>query len=135
MLNHGALIRIFLRSCERMKRTCDDGICGCDGRDDILDNALSERPCHAFDLEFFRTRSRDRVEPANMLGVVRVHLFVYTFLSAQDEGFWDIDIPFQIRGHSSTDAHSIQCSGSLGVLAMVQIGKAVGLFSMSREHS
>ena len=38
-------------------------------------------------------------------------------------------------GHSRTEAHSMQCSGSRGVLAMVQIGKAVGLFNMSSEHS
>ena len=39
------------------------------------------------------------------------------------------------RGHSKTEAHSIQCSGRRGVLAIVQIGKAVGLLSKSREHS
>lgn len=39
------------------------------------------------------------------------------------------------RGHSKTDAHSMQCSGKRGVLAMVQIGKAVCLFNKSREHS
>lgn len=39
------------------------------------------------------------------------------------------------RGHSSTDAHSMQCSGNRGVFAIVQMGKAVGLFSKSKEHS
>lgn len=38
-------------------------------------------------------------------------------------------------GHSNTEAHSIQCSGRRGVLAIVQIGKAVGLLSISSEHS
>lgn len=34
-------------------------------------------------------------------------------------------------GHSRTLAHSIQCSGNRGVLAMVQIGKTVGGVNMS----
>jgi hypothetical protein len=43
--------------------------------------------------------------------------------------------PLNTRGHSRMLAHSMQCSGSRGVLAMVQIGKAVGGVSMSSEHS
>lgn len=34
--------------------------------------------------------------------------------------------PLNTFGHSRTEAHSTQCSGSRGVLAMVQMGKAVG---------
>lgn len=59
-----------------MERTCDDGIRGCDGGDDVLDDALRERPCHAFDLELFCARRCDAVEPANMLGIIRVHFLV-----------------------------------------------------------
>ena len=33
--------------------------------------------------------------------------------------------PLKTFGHSRTDAHSMQCSGSRGVLAIVQIGYAV----------
>lgn len=36
------------------------------------------------------------------------------------------DGPLNTFGHSSTDAHSMQCSGSRGVLAIVQMGNAVG---------
>lgn len=36
------------------------------------------------------------------------------------------DLPLNTFGHSRTDAHSIQCSGRRGVLAIVQIGNAVG---------
>ena len=43
--------------------------------------------------------------------------------------------PLKTFGHSSMLAHSIQCSGRRGVFAMVQMGKAVGGVSMSREHS
>lgn len=45
------------------------------------------------------------------------------------------DSPLKRRGHSRMLAHSMQCSGNRGVLAMVQIGKAVGGVSMSSEHS
>lgn len=45
------------------------------------------------------------------------------------------DSPLKTRGHSRMLAHSMQCSGNRGVLAMVQIGKAVGGVSMSSEHS
>lgn len=45
------------------------------------------------------------------------------------------DAPPCTRGHSKTEAHSIQCSGKRGVFAMVQIGNAVCLLSMSNEHS
>jgi hypothetical protein len=43
--------------------------------------------------------------------------------------------PLKTRGHSRTLAHSMQCSGSRGVLAMVQMGKVVGGVRMSRPHS
>lgn len=39
--------------------------------------------------------------------------------------------PLKTRGHSSTLAHSMQCSGNRGVLAMVQMGKTVGRVCVS----
>ena len=36
------------------------------------------------------------------------------------------DGPLKTRGHSRTEAHSMQCSGRRGVLAIVQMGNAVG---------
>lgn len=42
----------------------------------------------------------------------------------QEERGWDL--PLNTFGHSRTDAHSTQCSGRRGVLAIVQIGNAVG---------
>jgi hypothetical protein len=56
--------------------------------------------------------------------------------SVQIQVRWrELDKPLKTRGHSRMDAHSMQCSGSRGVLAMVQMGKAVGGVSMSRLHS
>lgn len=42
------------------------------------------------------------------------------------ESYREGDAPLNTRGHSRTDAHSMQCSGKRGVLAIVQMGKAVG---------
>ena len=72
-----------------------------------------------------------------MLGVVGVHLLIYNRAGINDEELEknEISEPFQTRGHSKTDAHSMQCSGRRGVLAIVQIGNVVGLLSISREHS
>ena len=44
-------------------------------------------------------------------------------------------IPGNTRGHSSTEAHSMQCSGSLGVVAIVHTGYTVLCASISNEHS
>ena len=46
---------------EKRLLTSDDGIRGRDGRDDVLDNALSERPSDTLDFELLGTCGSDVV--------------------------------------------------------------------------
>ena len=115
--------------------TSDDSICRCDGGDDVLHDTLRERPSDALDLELLRARRSDRVQPTDVFRVVRVEFLVCVSRQSGRIKPKQAHSPPCTRGHSRTEAHSIQCSGRRGVFAMVQIGKAVGRLSMSSEHS
>ena len=57
-------------------RACDDGVCGGNGRDDVLDYALREGPRHALNIELLGPSQCRVVQPAYILWTVRIHLFV-----------------------------------------------------------
>lgn len=56
----------------------NDGVCRCDGGDDVFHDALSERVCHSWDLEFRGAGQGFLVEPSDVLWVVSVEDFVLT---------------------------------------------------------
>ena len=57
-------------------RTRDDSIRGGDGRDDIFDNSLRQRPSNSLDLELSSATGCFVKQPVDMLGIVRIHLLV-----------------------------------------------------------
>lgn len=121
--------------------TRDDSVGGSDGRDDPLDDPLGQTPSHSLNVVLLGTSPGGIKEPLNVLGIIIVELLVCSTPSAlvsstpRRRGRREGNEPLKTLGHSKMLAHSMQCSGSRGVLAMVQMGKAVGGVSMSREHS
>lgn len=59
-----------------VKRTSNNSIRRRNGRNDVLDDALRQRPCDAFDVELFRTGQRALVQPLDVIRVVVVKFLV-----------------------------------------------------------
>lgn len=56
--------------------TCNDGIGGGNGGDDVLDHALGQRIRDSCDAELVASFKSNLEEPGNMLGVIVVEFFV-----------------------------------------------------------
>src|SRR5689334_3137039 len=67
----------------RLQQTSYNRICRCNGRDDVLNHALSERPGDALNLELFGPSRCNAVQPADVLWVIRVKLEVYKIARIQ----------------------------------------------------
>jgi hypothetical protein len=123
----------------KRRRTGDDGVGGSDGGNDALDDTLRERPSHAVNLVLVRSMLSRVVKPLDVLGVVVIKFFVCeggTRMSPRNgRNDRNENAPLKTRGHSRMLAHSMQCSGRRGVLAIVQMGKAVGGVRVSILHS
>ena len=68
----------------------DDGVGGCDGGDDVFDNALRHAVCDAGDVEFLCAGRGGAVEPGNVFGVVGVEDGIFAlFFPFDDVGPFD----------------------------------------------
>jgi hypothetical protein len=76
LCNKTLFSREHMDSWRRGGRTRDDGIGRGDRRNDVLHNALRQRPRDAFYLELFGPCESDVVQPLNVLRVIGIELCV-----------------------------------------------------------
>ena len=123
-LQHDAIISLIPDRSED-EPTSDNGVGRCYSWDHILNDPLCQLPSDTLDLELVRSFRSDFVQPLDMVGVIGIELLLCD-LSGKDPASQCMgSVPLKTFGHSRTEAHSIQCSGSRGVLAIVHIGYAV----------
>jgi hypothetical protein len=133
-------VRYHFRPKSNLRRlTSNDRVGTSDGGNDIFDDPLRQTPSDTFDPVLLGTVGCLLVQPLDVVRVVVVKLLVCRaeikslskmLTESEDEN----RPPLNAFGHSSTLAHSMQCSGSRGVLAIVQMGNTVGGVNMSIYH-
>ena len=105
-----------------MQHTSNDGVRRGDGRNDVLDHSLRQCPRHSLNIELVCSAKRLLVQPLDVIRVIVIQFLVCGNDMSDDKRGKSLDIPLNSFGHSRTLAHSIQCSGIRGVLAIVQMG-------------